>query len=164
MMWLCCHIPDHVCEGLVFSLLKQLGALQIVAQNQGQTQAETRHQFSRMLLGMADMPAVLVHLADRLQVSAASCTCSTPSMHGCAAVRGHDETLHVHCPVTAMTGSCSQHALQQHACDGCSWACVPHLRHCLADVQCRRLVTSCTRYSPRGLTHCQPRLRSFKSG
>ena len=68
---------------------------QTVNQDRGKADEATRQQLSRMLLGMADIPALLVHLADRLQVRTAqrstaerstchcllgSCTC-VPCVH-----------------------------------------------------------------------------------
>ena len=67
---------SQVCYGVLLGILQAasirvltvLRVVQIVNQNRGQTDEATRQQFSRMLLGMADIPALLVHLADRLQV------------------------------------------------------------------------------------------------
>ena len=93
---------------------QQMAVLQIVAQNQGQTDLETRHQFSRMLLGMADMPAVLVHLADRLQVRP---DMSVPHDHQSAAIQPHISSHHMlhACPPQVELGPNAPNAIGKPA-------------------------------------------------
>ena len=107
-------------------MLSPLCPWQIVAQNQGQTNKETRHQFSRMLLGMADMPAVLVHLADRLQVRALH---STPdSDYRPAELHRHrvPDVWQLACSVCSLMLQALYQVQCRLHCLACLPACKPH--------------------------------------